>query len=129
MTIRSEIETRLATWAAAQTPKVPVAYENVDFSKPKTGGYVEIYMLDSAIKNRNLVAGQRITGKFQINVYMPLGSGMGDIEARADAIAALYPVLPKIGTVSMEQPLDGRAAFIVEDFMCIPMTGRYRVEV
>lgn len=130
MTIRSEIESRLGTWASAQTPKIPVALENVDFTKPITGGYVEVVMLDSAVKNRGVAAtGQRITGMFQINVFMPLGSGMGAIDALADTIVDLYPVLPKIGTVSIEQPLSGSSAFIVEDFMCLPLTGRYRVEV
>lgn len=129
MSTRSEIETRLTAWASAQSPPVPVAYENVDFDKPNTGGYVELFMLDNATRNRNLSAQQRTTGMFQINVYMPLNEGMGDLEDRVDAIAALYPVVPKFGTVSIEQPLSGSAGFVSENFMCIPMTGRYRVEV
>lgn len=132
MSIRSEIETRLAAWANAQSPKIPVAYENVSFATPVTGSYLEVYMLDGSSRNRGVDAvGVRHTGMFQINCYVPLGggtTGMAAVEALADAVVALYPVLPKTGTVSVEGPLNASRAMPVDGFMCIPVRGRYRVE-
>lgn len=128
MTIRSEIESRLAAWASSQTPKIPVAYENVSFSKP-SGQFLEVYMLPGSAKNNGVDAvGVRTTGTFQINCYSPVGGGMAAVEALAAAVVALYPVVPKTGTVSIEAPLNASQAMPMDGFMCIPVRGRYRVE-
>lgn len=130
MSIRSEIESRLATWASAQTPKIPVAYENVSFVKPSTGQYLEVYMLQSTAVNNGVDAeGVRHTGMFQINCYSPLNGGMAAVEALAATVVALYPVVPKTGTVSIEAPLNASQAMPLDGFMCIPVRGRYRVEI
>jgi hypothetical protein len=130
MTIRSEIESRLAAYAAAQTPKIPVAYENVGFTKPTTGCYLEIFMLNSTATSRDVGAsGVRYKGMFQINCYAPLGAGMSTVDALADAVIQVYPVLPKVGTVSVEAPLNASAGIPVDGFMCVPVTGRFRVEI
>jgi hypothetical protein len=129
MSIRTEIETKLATFAAAQVPPIPVAYENVAFTKPTTGRYLEIHFLDSASKSRNVEAnGKRVTGMFQINCYAPLGKGMASLEALRDAVVALYPVVPKMETVSIEAPLSWSGSFVQDAFICIPITGQYRSE-
>ena len=127
MSTRSEIESRLATWASAQ--KIPVAFENVPFTKPATGSYLEIYMLESLSTNRDVSAQEiRTRGTFQINCYAPVGNGMATVEALASSVIALYPVVPKVGMVSIESPLNGSHATTMEGFMCIPVRGRYRVE-
>ena len=106
-----------------------MAYENVSFTKPTTGCYLEVYMLDSASTNRDVSAVKiRVRGLFQINCYAPLGTGMAVVEALADAVTDLYPVLPKVGTVSIEAPLSASSGIVDEAFMCIPVTGRYRAE-
>lgn len=128
MTIRSEIETRLATLAKSRG--IPVAYENVSFIKPLTGGYLEVHFLTSTSRNRDVAAqGVRITGMFQINCFAPLGKGMAEVEALSDAVIAAFPVLPKTGIVSIEAPLDAASAMELDGFVCLPVTGRYRVEL
>lgn len=130
MTIRSEIESRLATWANLQNPKIPVSYENVSFVKPKTGQYLEVFLLDSISINPEISASDtRVIGTFQVNCYSPLGCGMASVEALAQNIIDLYPVLPKTGTVSIEAPLDAASGMIVEGYMCVPVSGRYRSEI
>jgi hypothetical protein len=129
MTIRSEIESRLYAYAQAQTPKIPVSYENVSFVKPNTGHYLEVYLLDTVAQSRGVSAkGVRETGMFQINCYTSVGAGMASVEALAAAVKALYPVIPKTGTVSIEAPLSASSAVVIDGFVCIPVTGRYRVE-
>jgi hypothetical protein len=128
MTIRSEIESRLA--AVAVTLSLPVAYENITFIKPVDGNFLEIFFLTSTSLNRNVSAsGYRTRGIFQINCYCPLNIGLGGLDATVDAIIAAFPVLPKIGTVSIDEPLSDGPALIVDASVMIPVTGRYRVEV
>lgn len=130
MTIRSEIETRLGQFAASQNPPIPVALENSKFTKPTNGPYISIYLLAKKSINRDVAAqGIRTYGKAQINVYAPLNDGMGKLESIVSDVKNLYPVLPKIGTVSIEKPCDEADAFVVDNFICIPITVSYRVEL
>jgi len=78
MTIRSEIESKLADFASTQN--IPVAYENIDFERPTDGPYLEVFLLGKASKLRNVAAeGKRVTGMFQVNCYAAVVDGMGDL--------------------------------------------------
>lgn len=127
MTIRSEIEGKLAAYAASKS--IPVSYENVGFNQPNSGPFLEIYLFSIVRHNRDLAATKvRSTGLFQINCYAPVGDGMAVVEALVEDIVNTYPVLPKVGTVSIEIPLHASTGYIVDGFMCVPVTGRFRVE-
>lgn len=129
MSIRSELEVRLSQFASSQTPAIPVSYENSKFTKPKSGPYLEIMLLKSTALNRQLSAqGKRIYGKAQINVYAPLGTGMAFLEDLVNKVVNLYPVVPKVGIVSIEKPCDEGSSYILDNFICIPITVSYRVE-
>ena len=39
--IRSQLDGILSTWAMAQYPPIPIAYENVAFTKPTNSPYLE----------------------------------------------------------------------------------------
>lgn len=130
MTIRSEIESRLRAFASVQVPPIPIAVENRKFDKPTSGYYFEVTILDSTPMNANLAANStRLWGKFQISCYGPLGEGMGAIEKLAQQVVELYPVIPKIGIVSIEKPLSAGQGIIVDNFVCVPITGSYRAEI
>jgi hypothetical protein len=129
MTARQEIETRLNNWAKAQVPPIPVAFQNVNFNKPVSGPYLEIVMLADNSMNRDLAAeGVRVFGMFQVNCYAPANTGMAQVEALANNVVALFPVLPKTGTVSIEAPLSTSGSYVVDSFVCIPVRARYRIE-
>ncbi len=129
MSVRSEIENKLVIFAAEQQPPIPIAFEGVDFTKPIDGKYLELFMLANVSINKNVSAsGKRTTGMFQINCYTPVGFGMAEVEALRDAVIELYPVVPKIGIVSIEAPLNSAMGFEVDTSICIPVTGKYRVE-
>jgi hypothetical protein len=129
MTARSEIETRINTWAEAQIPPIPVAFEGVNFTKPASGPYLEVYMLGSDSKLRTVSAdGVRELGMFQVNCYAEAGKGMGEVEAIGQSIVSLFPVLPKTGTVSIEQPLSWSRGSIIDGYAFVPVRGNYRIE-
>jgi len=129
MSTRSEIETRLSSWAKAQTPPIPVAFENVLFTKPKTGPYIEVMLLGETKINRDVRASEiRTYGMFQINCYAPPNGGMAIAESLAQSVTDLYPVLPKTGTVSIEAPLNTSGSYVSDGYVCVPVRGRYRVE-
>lgn len=129
MSARKEIEKRLLQWAAGQAPPVPVAIEGSKFTKPLSGPYLEITFLAGNKKNRNLAAdGVRESGYFQIDCYAPFGKGMGEAEALAESMGTLFPVLPKTGTVSIEEPLSWSGSYVEDTFVCVPVRARYRIE-
>lgn len=129
MSARSEIETRINSWAKMQKPPIPIAFEGVSFTKPTSGPYLEIFMLGSTNINRNVAAeGVRTYGMFQINCYAPANKGMGEVEALRDSMVALFPVLPKTGTVSIEAPLSWSGSDVIDGFVLVPVRANYRIE-
>lgn len=130
MSIRTEIESKLAVWAGAQVPPVPVSYENVPFEKPTAAPYLQIFFLASATVNRDLAAvGERETGIFQINICVPQNTGSKKTADMAAALGALFPVLPKTGTVSIERPANVSSGFNRTDgYFVTPVSFSYRQE-
>jgi hypothetical protein len=127
MSIRSELEAPLVQYGIQKN--IPVALENKKFTKPSTGSYLEILLLSTHSINRDVAAkGVRTYGKAQINVYSELGTGMGLLESLADEVKNLYPVIPKLGIVSIEKPCDEGDTYVSGNFMCLPITVSYRVE-
>ncbi len=100
--IRQFFEGRLHTWATAQS--LPVAYENVDFEKPVNSTWLQATLMPTTTFNTETTAAHsRHLGLFQVTVWSRKGNGSGECEQVAEAVAALFPVLPK-GTVSVEKP-------------------------
>lgn len=129
MTVRSEIEAKLAQFAASQTPPLPLAYEGVEFTKPDTGEWLEIYFLDPYTQNRSVAADQHtVTGMFQVDCCGELGVGMGRVEALAREVVALFPIIPKVGIVSIEKTPNAGRGRIREDHVFAPVTVSYRAE-
>lgn len=129
MSIRSELETRLKTFADAQVPPIPIAWEGTPFTPPKDGAFFEVKMLASTNTSVNVAASNtRVRGNFQVNVVDRDGVGSKKIEDLASQVAALYPMLPKTGTVSIEQPAQKSAAILLLDKRIIAVTVNYRQE-
>lgn len=129
MSIRSEIEKRVIDWAALQSPVIPVALEGVPFTKPKTGSYLRIWFLPKDVTNPTIDAlRKRTKGFFQIDCCTLDGTGSAVVETLADNVAALFPVVPKVGTVSIEQFPQIGQALIQDLWRVIPLTISYRQE-
>ena len=128
--IRSELEVRLKTWADAQTPKIPVAFENISFLKPTAGPFLEPLLIPNMTMNNEL-SGVRKThmGIFEVRCWFPTGRGMGDIEKLSNNIVNLFRLVPKVGKVSIENsPYAERPQFDEAGWIIVPVLILYRYE-
>lgn len=130
MSIRQELETKLATFAAAQTPPIPISWEGVSFTKPTNLPWLQMFLISSTTISSDVAATRiRERGTLAITVWSPSGSGAGVIEILADKIVQLFPVVPKTGTVSIEGPGNsGRIMLDNSGWLALPITFPYRVE-
>lgn len=128
--VRAEFETRLKRWADAQTPLIPIAFENAPFTKPTDRPFLEAFLIPNLTLNYT-VDGKRKTymGLFQINCWAPSGKGMGEIERLVQSVINLYPMLPKTGRVSVEStPSAGSSIPDPSGWVIVPVTIKYRME-
>jgi hypothetical protein len=130
LAIRAELEQRLAAWAAAQVPPVPVTFESTPFTKPADGVFLECFLMPALTLNRG-VSGDHATyyGLFQVNVWARSGRGMGQAERLSSNIISLFPVVPKTGNVSIEQlPRAEPSMADPSGWIVIPHVINYRYE-
>lgn len=130
--VRAALEGRLDAWATSQSPPIRVAHDNESFQKPADGSlYLECRLIPNSTMNK-YTSGTHSTeyGLFQVNIWSINGQGMGEAEGVADAIKALFPIIPKFGPVSVEQtptvnaPIQDEAGWIIS-----PVLIKYRYEV
>lgn len=95
--IRSLFQARLATWAAARTPALRVAYENVAFTPNPDELYLKAYNLPAGTDSETLTADhKRYTGLFQVTIVGPSAKGSGAVEGVVDELAALFPLYQRL---------------------------------
>lgn len=128
--IRAELETKLKAWADAQIPKVPVAFENLPFTKPTNGVFIEAYLIPNDTIDVDVSGNsKRYIGIFQVNCWAKSGNGMKQVEALAQNIISLFPMLPKAGSVSIEgTPQAARSILDSSGWTVVPVTIKYRYE-
>ena len=129
-TIRQELETKLAAFAAAQTPPLAVSYEGVPFTKPTGVPWLECFLVSASTVSTAMDASRnRERGSFVVNSWVPSGQGAAKVDALAAQIVSLYKVVPKTGNVSIERP--GNTSKILLDiagWLVVSATFPYRVE-
>ncbi|WP_313398196.1 phage tail terminator-like protein [Stenotrophomonas sp.] len=130
---RQVIESRLAAWAAAQTPALPVAWQNVRFTEP-AGTYLRAFLLPADTGSDDLAGVHRLyRGVYQINVCAPINAGPGEAEKVAAELAALFPnnlQLPATDlTLQVISPVSAGASAQPEDRYVLPVSFRYRADV
>lgn len=127
--IRRAFEAPLATWADAQDPVVRVAWQNTTFT-PTAAAYVRAFLLPAPTVSLDLLGKHRgYRGIFQINLCLPLGDGMGDVEAMAEEVADLYPVNAATVVdglrVYVVTPLSAVSPIPGDDSITVPLSCRY----
>lgn len=89
--IRKALERKLNTWAAAQSPAIAVARENVTFT-PTSARYVRPVLIPNDTLSLTLERkDKRFAGIFQVTLVMPPNAGAMDAETLADSLAAAFP--------------------------------------
>ena len=127
-TIRLEVEAKVKAWAAAQSPTIPIAYENVSFTKPDST-FIELYIIPATTVNQTVNAVRKtLTGLIQFNIYTKEGVGTKKSEELAQALIDLFPVVPKTGTVSIEQTGSIMNTLYEAQWLVTPVRFRYRQE-
>lgn len=130
--IRTLLEGRLKTWADAQSPSIPVAWQNVPFTPP-TGRFLRAWVMPAETGSETLDgAHRRYAGVFQVNVFVPQGTGPAAGEALAEAIAALYPMNDLLSMTGLDvmivSPMSIAQGFNSDGRYVVPVSCRYRAD-
>lgn len=132
--IRSIYEARLAAWAAAHSPALKVAYENVDFTPPADGStYLRCFLLPANTDSQDLQGiHEAFLGVFQVNIVAKAGAGLGAAKGIADELRALFPNnlrLTKSGlTVQSISPCSQGPAQQDTNTATVPVWFNYRAD-
>ncbi|MDM0041879.1 phage tail terminator-like protein [Variovorax sp. J22R193] len=90
---RALLEARVKTWADAHNPVLPIAFENVKFTKPASGIYLRTFTLPNPTDSRFMEATDRVyMGVFQVSIVAPLQTGPAAAEAIVTELEALFPL-------------------------------------
>lgn len=129
-TIRAYFEGKLKTYADAHSPVLKVAYENVAFTPPSSGTYLEAYLLPAYTLNPFVSAThKREGGVFQVSVVGEATKGTKALYDVAQEIVNLFPVVPKDSAVSVEQtPHIAKPFFTEAGRISLPVSIMYRLE-
>lgn len=129
--ILEAFEKRLTDWASAQTPAIPIAYMNKNFTPPATQ-YIRAFLLPAATQSLTLDGVNRdYSGVFQVSFVMPKNEGGKPATKLADLIDAAFPVsfLYKGLRIWMTKPMGTRPSYNDDDGRYVlPVSGNYRAE-
>ncbi len=88
---RAAYEGRLATWAAARSPALLVAYQNKPFTPTADTAYLQAFILPALTDSQDVEGAHRVyQGVFQVSIVAPLNKGPGAADGIADELAALF---------------------------------------
>ena len=130
--IRAAFETRLANWAAARTPALPVVWTNTNAPLP-TGDHLRAYLLPAMTTARDVAGENRsYRGVFQVSVFTKAGTGPARAEGIARELDDLFPVaLHMLNTglsVYVLTPMASRPAAQETDWYSVAVDCRYGAE-
>jgi hypothetical protein len=129
-TIRTAFESRLATWAAAQSPALPIAYENRAFIPPANNRYLRAYIIPAPTNANTLEQTDRdYEGIFQVSIVQPLSAGTASANTIALALDGLYSPTFLEGSmrVFVTSPMSIAPAIIEANAYVLPVSLFYRV--
>ena len=125
--IAQAFETTLKTWADAQTPAIPVAWENVAFNPP-AGRYVHGHLIPGQAKHLYFDGtGRTRIGFFQVDFHMPVGTGAGAVRALVDSLDAAFAISITAGglRVWLMAPFSAAPAIPKPDRFVVPVSAQY----
>lgn len=129
MSVRTDLETRLKTWADNHNPVIKVAWEGVPFAKPTSGMFIQPFIIRAKSRNSNLSGTDyREHGLWQISVWGLDGKGSAETEDLSQELINLFPVIPKFATTSIEQTGTMSQADIIDGWRVVHLTFPYRKE-
>lgn len=132
--IRQAFETRIAAFAAEQSPVLNCAWENTSFAPSPDQMYLQCFLLPATTQNPSLgTRHDRLVGIYQVNVYGVQDEGPAPAEAIADAIIALFPrgSITQNGVIVNIDTTGSRTKGLndTNGFFFVPLRIRYREDV
>lgn len=132
--VRSILETRLSSWAAARVPALRVAYENVPFTPAAGETYLRAYLLPAQTESLDLQGAHRgYRGVFQVTVVRPNGAGRGPALGIAAELNTLFPMNGRYTsgavTVQIVSPASAGPGLQQENSYVVPVSFEYRADV
>lgn len=130
---RRAIESRLGTWAAARSPALRVAWENVAFTPAGGETYLRAFLLPATTTSDTLAGDHRaFRGVYQVTVCAPINIGPASVEAIRDELDALFPMNLRITsgalTLQVVSPASAGPAIQEDAYFALPVSFRYRAD-
>lgn len=131
--IRSMLEARLKAWAAARTPVLRIAYQNVPFTPNNGETYLRAFLMPAGTDSNDLAGAHRLyTGVFQVTIVTPTGNGPSGAETIADELAALYPLNDRLVsdaiTALIMTPVEPGPELTEDTAFALPASFQYRAD-
>lgn len=129
MSVRSDLESRLAAWVALQTQTIEVAWEGWEFDKPPSDLFIQPIIIPARSINASVDGVRyREIGIFQVNVWGIDGKGSGETESIAQSLINFFPVFPKFSSTSIDQIGHIGQAEPINGYRVLPVSFYYRRE-
>lgn len=128
--IRKAFESRLKTWADAQTPAIPIAWQNLKFTPPG-GRYVEAAMLLAPVQTTSLDGVCKAwRGVFQVVFCLPVNIGSSTAESLIASLRTAFPVYFDQDTIRVFRLSEFSAAPSItrSDRYSVPASCQFRVD-
>ncbi len=130
--IRSAFETKVKDWAQAQSPVIPVAYENTKFTPPD-GRYARAFVLPGETTSNDLGGKhRRYVGVFQVSLHLPNEGGTATASTLAASLDAAFPLTAPLSAsglkVFLTTPMSQGPALSEGGHYRVPVSCRYRAE-
>lgn len=128
--IRKGFESRLKAWADAQTPAIPVAWQNVAFTPP-AGRYARAFLLPNPTRSETLEKEhRRYEGVFQVSLCMTIGTGASVAEALTASLDAHFDAyfMQDSLRIYLLTPMSAAPALQDGDRYVVPVSASYRAD-
>lgn len=131
--VRAGLEKKLATWAAAQSPVLTVAWENMPFTPP-AASYLRAFLLPIPTTSGTLDRlHRRFAGIMQVDLVMPINGGATPAETLlASLLTAFTPAMPvtEAGVVIyITEPASAASALSEPQRYFVPVSISYEAHV
>lgn len=130
---RAALEGRLATWAAARSPALRLAPENVQFTPVAGETYLRPRLIPADTLSQTLDGLHRgFRGIFQIDIVAPINGGPGHAAGIAAELDTLFPVNGRYSaggtTVQIITPASAAPADPLPSEYVLPVSLQYRAD-
>lgn len=132
--IRAALMSAVQTWADAQTPPIPLARENVDFTPPANGArYARTFLLPVPVSTDTLdLLHCSFEGVLQVTLCMPKNAGNGEADSLCASLRqALSPAVPLVRSgvrVHITRPMGRSTGIQEDDCYAVPVSCEYRAD-